>query len=675
MGLLGGLTQALGTAVTAARETEPYDKPGYRKIYDVDERTGRQKESRTQRKQWEALQDIGWSNRYEDPRYDKLWESKYLTDKGGLTGRGKELWETVKQITADTQTVQDDWKTKTEPNTAFGGVSYQDAQKALAFYKYRNPEGHTRSAEYMQNYDKLYAEGIQTIRDQGMTMHGLPVDIDAEGKAHYNLDVIGRGLGLEQDVIDQIKEVGGYGSKNLTDDLQQLEQAAGIRDWAAETRKDYYDTYAVTGNSREEPQKIILANFADADPVWARVNLNSEDELYHMSRPGFVGAHGQYGGAGVKDALGASIDPGWGEMYGGAIMTGLASAINPFMGAAMATMLYAAPALQEGEFSWTDLALEAAQNFGSAYIGGAANLGTLGETAARAGLDAGIDIAQGDFDLQESLIEAGTNLITDVGMDAITSGVQGGIAGYQSGEGVLSGIGSGLGDMSIIGELTGYGESIGLLDAPLDSEAINTELESFFGDVDDASLQMQSELDPGYEGAGYISPIVDNRGIGFDDSDWSYGDPSEAAKEEMAENWRMEQTYGTGGQWNIINQPYYNDDVDWSYGMPSEDAQAEMAGMASDAGQIFLMKNAEILPGVADLAGGDSGYWDQVDPGKLWQAVLPGILGSIGKRPRRKTEETEEQALYDDSMYADTASSGGALDPYSQQQMFGAGIQ
>jgi hypothetical protein len=54
--------------------------------------------------------------------------------------------------------------------------------------------------------DAKYQAGIDSIRANDMTMKGLPVDIDSNGIASYNIDVLAKPLGISDQEVEWIKK-------------------------------------------------------------------------------------------------------------------------------------------------------------------------------------------------------------------------------------------------------------------------------------------------------------------------------------------------------------------------------------------------------------------------------------------------------------------------------------
>lgn len=537
-------------------------------------------------------------------------------------------------------------------------------------------------AKMVKNYDK----GLNVIRNNNMTMKGLPVDI-VDGKARYNVDVMAEAIGLKEGELDLLKKYNkGWDGK----------RGQSYLEWKKISKK-------VAGAGKNKKARYALAsNLMQLDPIYAQVDIKDTDEAYHLSKLNFAKDRGGFYNMNIDDALDESIKPGWGEKYGGAIITGLATAVNPWMGALMSTMQSQFKRIQDGDFSWGNLAKESAISAASAYAGGK---GPITGSLIRTGAGAVEDIIDKDFNLGKTLKEGAISAGTAVAADLAISGVKGATSTFGTDKSLQQGVKEGIMQSGTVAEIKGMAETLGGLvkPAPLESKADPDMFAGMSEDDMDEALGIKENLsypddadwsyarpsaqalkdveghDPGGLAPGEVG-ISDNTGIGFEDADWSYGRPSAGALEEMATNQALFDQFGMGGRYDPRN-PIGFDDSDWSYSMPSEGALVEMQQNMGPEGQ-FTMKNGQIIEGNPGFTEEPTIPEEGIDWAGVGGALLSGLspvllsmLTSGSQKKRSGSGTGDEDGGSGESMFADPfASAAGAADPFSTQQMFHTGI-
>jgi hypothetical protein len=354
----------------------------------------------------------------------------------------------------------------------------------------------------------------------------------------------------------------------------------------------------------------------------------------------------------IKKDYRNDTSPGWGEKYGAPVMTALASAVNPWMGALMAVMQSQFKNLQEGDFSWSNLAQESAVAAATAYAGGQSPIkGAL----IRTGTGAAEDILEGDFQIGDTLKSAAINVGGAVAMDLAKTGLQGGLEGMKTDQGFLEGAGEAIKYESEIGQIA---QGLGLVN-PMASAMDN---DMFLG-VEDADFIDPNEMtqqetekfmhtgDMYSPGGSLYVPGIEFVGI----------EPGQTMPGNITQAPLDDELMGMGGEMTRV----YGDNPLWGGGLGVGASQAAIDRW-----------NAEHGAQGESMGGGGADF----DYSKFGMNILSGlsplVMSMLMDTSSKQKQTTTTSGEIEDGggMEIDPYSSAGASDPYSTQQMFSTGI-
>ena len=594
----------------------------------------------------------------EDKSYGKEWQADYLKDRARQGAKGYQIGaaDTRYRDYMDRNPYELDASGKRTlyDRGTKGSRGYKAAGTKLSKSQRKNYSKMAKSWEkkYGGRYAKVdqdYNARLDKLRQSGMQQNGMPVDI-VDGKARYNLDIVSQQLKMtpqERQMVDTWGKAKTQGWREIGLSYKDYKKLSEKVQGASTKNKSRYAMYD---------------NFANLDPVYSKLDLNKDAMAARMGKLDFARKAGGVYNMNMDKNLKQDFKPGWADKYGipamKAVWLGAASVINPFVGAAAATALNAAESSQAGNFSWGDVAKNAAVNTAGAYIG-ASGAGAIGQAAMRSGLSAGVDLMEGDFDTKEALVNTAKNVggaaVADLGMSAL----KGGMAGYQSGEGIMAGAAEGLRES----ELGGYAQSLGLLspmESAMDADMFAGVTEADFIDPNEMTMEEREKFmgagemySPG--GSMYV-PGIEFVGI----------EPGQVMPGNIQGAPLDEELMGQGGQMTAA----YGDNTLWGGGLGVNASPEAIAKWNADHGNIQA-DDAGIMPDEAGIG------WEDALP--FLAGLTPTIANLLsGSQRKRGTGGSGEVEVEDEGImgFEDLYNQGaGSNDPYSTQQMFGAGIQ